>query len=337
MNFTETKRCTNDDRVAVVIVNYFSEAYLAECLAALEVQVRRADRTIVVDNGSVGDKLDAVLAKHPDAELLRMSGNIGFAAANNRAVEAANDCQWIALLNADAFPDPNWLAALLATAARNSECGFFGSKLMDGRTEHLLDGTGDVYHCSGRPWRRNHRQSVGLEERETSGTVGPCAAAALYRRDAWIKVGGLDESYFCYLEDIDLALRLQLAGIRYRYVPEAEVRHLGSAITGRHSDFSIYHGHRNLVWTYFKNMPTPLFWKYLVQHILLNLVGLAWYIARGHGKTIIRSKFDALRRIPAVLKQRRDIQAGRKVSAAEFDRLLSHEWKKLLSTTGVAS
>jgi GT2 family glycosyltransferase len=152
----------------------------------------------------------------------------------------------------------------------------------------------------------------------------PCAAAALYRRDALVKVGGFDESYFAYLEDVDLGFRLRLAGYRCLYVPDAVVRHVGSATTGgQRSDFSVYHGHRNLVWTYFKNMPWPLFWLYLPQHILLNFVSIVYFALRGQGRVILRAKWDALKGLPRILKERRRIQKSRRVSSSELRRVMT--------------
>lgn len=327
-----TATATND-RVAVVLVNYFSERYLAECLMALRRQSRPAERVILVDNGSEPRELNAILRDFPEVELLTMQANVGFAVANNRAVEHAADCDWIALLNVDAFPEPTWLAELTAAAKSQVGCDFFGSKLVNAGCRELLDGTGDVYHTSGRPWRRNHGEPQTLESRSTQGTLAPCAAAALYSREGWIAVGGLDEGYFCYLEDIDLALRLHLAGYKYAHVPEAVVRHVGSAVTGRRSEFSVYHGHRNLVWTYFKNMPGRLFWLYLPQHLLLNLVSLFWLAAQGRGKAVARAKLHALCGIPRILRQRRLIQRSRRISTREFDALLSHGWRRLLQGT----
>ena len=91
----------------------------------------------------------------------------------------------------------------------------------------------------------------------------PCAAAALYRRAAFLEAGGFDEHFFCYMEDVDLGFRLRLLGYRCGYAPAAIVHHVGSGTTGARSPFTVYHGHRNLVWTYVKNMPTPWFWLYL--------------------------------------------------------------------------
>lgn len=321
------------DRVVVVLVNYFSERYLAESLTALRGQTRPPERTILVDNGGSPTARDAVLRDFPEVELLVMPNNVGFAAANNRAVESAVDSDWIALLNVDAFPEPTWLAELLAATRNHPDCDFFGSKLVNACHGELLDGTGDVYHTSGRPWRRNHGEPQKSELRTTQGTLAPCAAAAIYRRASWAAVGGLDEGFFCYLEDIDLALRLHLAGFKYRHVPEAIVRHVGSAVTGRRSEFSDYHGHRNLVWTYFKNMPGSLFWLYLPQHLLLNVVSLLWLAFQGRGKTVLRAKLDALGGIPRVWRQRRRIQRARRISTRDFDALLSHGWRRLLQGT----
>lgn len=125
---------------------------------------------------------------------------------------------------------------------------------------------------------------------------------------------------------MDLGFRLRLAGYRCLYVPDAVVHHVGSAITGRRSDFTVYHGHRNLVWVFVKNMPGPLFWLYLPQHLLFNLVSILWYTLRGQGRVILRAKWDAIRGLPRVWRQRKAIQAKRKVGAWELRRLMARGW-----------
>lgn len=127
----------------------------------------------------------------------------------------------------------------------------------------------------------------------------PCAAAALYRRSALRAVGGFDEDYFCYVEDVDLGFRLRLAGHKALYVPDAVVHHVGSGTTGgQHSDFAVYHGHRNLVWTFVKNMPGMLFWLLLLLHVMINLATILWFAVKGRGGVILRAKRDALLGLP---------------------------------------
>jgi GT2 family glycosyltransferase len=152
-----------------------------------------------------------------------------------------------------------------------------------------------------------------------------CAAAAIYERNDFLKVGGFDESYFSYFEDVDLSFRLRLAGGRCLYVPQAEVFHVGSASSGKTSDFVMYHGHRNLVWTFFKNMPGYLFWWYLPLHIIMNFFFAFSFLLKGKGSAILRAKMDAFYRLPAIIPQRKQIQNARKISTRELLQVINKE------------
>ncbi len=140
-----------------------------------------------------------------------------------------------------------------------------------------LDGAGDSYHVSGRAWRNGHGERRKCWAGEDAEVFAPCAAAALYRRHAFDEVGGFDEQYFCYFEDVDLGFRLRLRGHNCLYIHSAIVEHVSSALSGYRSDFAVYHGERNAVWTFFKNMPSALLWLYLPQHLLLNVAALMYY------------------------------------------------------------
>jgi GT2 family glycosyltransferase len=319
----------HENRIAIVIVNFHSEEFLQKCLAAIARQSHLPDRVVVVDNGSRADLLEESLGAYPRAELLRMPENVGYAAGNNRAVETVGDCRWVVLLNVDAFPEPGWLDALMRSAREHPDCAFFGSLLMMANSPGLIDGTGDVYHCSGRAWRRDHGVPTVEAHRSTEGTVAPCAAAAMYRYDAWLAVRGLDETFVCYLEDVDVGLRLQLLGYKYRFVPESIAHHIGSGVTRRHSSYYVYHGQRNIVWTYVKNMPGVLFWKYLPQHILLNILAVVWFVVRGRGLAVLHAKWDALCGLPRAWRQRRQIQQSRRVVVRDFDAQLAHGFPRL--------
>lgn len=307
-------------RVTVVVVNWNSGPLLSRCLAALSAQTRRPERVVVVDNGSTDGSCPEDDAARP-LRVLRLGTNTGFAAGSNRGIREAGDCEAVALLNPDAFPEPRWLEALLAAAEAHPGHVAFGSRMLAG-TPGLLDGIGDAYHVSGRPWRVGHHRAPS-EAAEEAEIFSPCAAAALYRRAELLEAGGFDERYFCYVEDVDLGFRLRLRGGRCLYVPEAVVTHVGSATSGAHSDFSLYHGHRNLVWTFFKDMPWPLLVAYLPQHLALNLFTVAWFAARGRAGPLLRAKRDALRGLPAVLRERRRIQAGRRVGAWALRQVMS--------------
>jgi GT2 family glycosyltransferase len=117
-------------------------------------------------------------------------------------------------------------------------------------------------------------------------------------------VGGFDEDFFCYFEDVDLGFRLRLAGYRCLLVPDAVACHAGSAATrGWHNNFTIYHGHRNLVWANVKNMPAVLFRLLLPLHIIMNIAAIVLFSIRGKGRVILRAKYDTLRGIPRMWKK----------------------------------
>lgn len=317
-------------KIAVIVVNWNSGADLGTCLRSLAAQERQPDRVIVVDNASSDGSLDVVLAAFPRAHVMRLEANLGFAAANNVALRECGDDDYVALLNPDAFPTPSWLSRLAAAAHQNPDCAAFASQLRSARDSGLLDGTGDVYHVSGLVWRAGHGAPLPAADGPRE-VFSACAAAALYRRAALMEIGGFDERFFCYVEDVDAGFRLRLRGYRCLYVPDAVVHHVGSASTGRGSAFSTYHGHRNLVWTFFKDMPAPLLALYLPQHIVLNLLSLLWFSVRGRARAIWGAKWDALRGLPAVLRDRRQVQRGRRTGAAELRGAMARGWGTLFS------
>jgi GT2 family glycosyltransferase len=312
-------------KIAVVIVNWNGGPHLPECLRSVAEQQRRPDRVIVVDNASSDGSMDDALHRFPFVEPIRLGTNVGFAAANNAALRAASDCDWVALLNPDAFPAASWLAALAMAAERNPGYAAFASQLRSAAHPDLLDGNGDVYHVSGLTWRAGHGRPLPGPETPTE-VFSACAAAALYRRDALTDIGGFDERYFCYHEDVDAGFRLRLRGYACLYVPDAVVRHVGSASSGKRSNFTTYHGHRNLVWTFFKNMPSTMLVAYLPQHLLLTVASVLWFSARGQAGPILRAKWDALRGLPAVLRERTDVQRERRVGARVLRRAMARGW-----------
>ena len=295
-------------RVAVLVVNWNAGPLLGRCLQSLARQSRLPDRIVIVDNASGDDSLDLAAPHLGVAEVIRLTENVGFARANNIGARAAGDVDALALLNPDAFPEPGWLAALVDAAGRSPGFAAFASQMRLDSTPDHLDGAGDSYHVSGRAWRNGHNAAVASWPAGEYEVFAPCAAAALYLRPAFDEIGGFDESYFCYFEDVDLGFRLRLHGYRSLYVPSSVVRHVSSALSGYRSDFAVYHGERNSVWTFVKNMPAPLFWLYLPQHLALNVASLFFYPLRGQGRAVWRAKWHALRGLRSVLAHRREEQ-----------------------------
>jgi GT2 family glycosyltransferase len=312
--------------VLVVMVNYNGGELLARAVEAMKRQTFTDYHLVIVDNASRDDSIASLRSSHPETEVLPAGANLGFAAANNLAVRRFSGSRWIALLNPDAFPEPGWLQNLMEATRDRPDFAAFASRTVDARDATLLDGAGDVYHISGRYWRRGYHCPGKNRLEQHEEIFAACAAAALYSRVAWDQVGGMDEDFFCYGEDVDLGFRLQLAGYKCLYVPTAVAHHYGSAVTGEHSDFSTYHGQRNLVWVYVKNMPAILFWPLLPYHLILNAAALFGCALRGQGRTALRAKVDAVRRIDGAWRKRSAIQRLRCASVPRIWALLAGGW-----------
>lgn len=310
----------------IIVVNWNSGSYLRKCLHAVLHQSVPIEKIIVVDNASTDSSLLEAEDLLPHVQLIRLPRNTGFAAGNNLAVKAAQGCEWIALLNVDAFPEPDWLEHLLAATKLRPEGALFCSRMLQALDPERLDGVGDAYHVSGVHWRIGRGQRLSDHVTHSAEVFSVCGAAMLCRRDLFLEVGGFDERFFCYAEDVDLGFRLRLRGLRCWYVPDSIVHHVGSASTGKRSDFAVYHGHRNLVWVYLKNMPWPLLWLYLPQHIVLNIVSLIYFTAHGQTRVIFAAKWAALRGLPRVLRERRRVQQTRRVSAWAIRRAMATGW-----------
>lgn len=246
----------SEPAVSVIVVNYNGGHWLQGCLASLAAQTFRDFETIVVDNASTDDSLDRLTARPPGLVILRQSANLGFAGGNNVAARSARG-QWIALLNPDAEAAPDWIARMLAAVAARPRHRMVASLQLMLGNETVLDGAGDCYSAWGYAWRGGHRKPAATAP-AAGVCFAPCGAAALYPRDAFLAAGGFDERYFCYHEDVDLGFRLRLMGESCQFDPSCVVRHAGSAIAGKASAFAIFHGMRNGVWTWLKNMPLPL-------------------------------------------------------------------------------
>lgn len=316
--------CSNSyAKVSVIIVNWNGERFLERCLAALMAQTVKPHEIILVDNASSDGSVE-IVRRFPSVRLMTQDQNTGFAHGNNLAITAASaESQWIALLNPDAFAEPRWLGALLAAAESNPGFDVFAGKLVNAADPTVQDGGGDAYHMSGLVWRMGHGAPAPTSVENAREVFSPCAAAALYRRSVLRENGGFDEDYFCYVEDVDLGFRLRLGGYRCLYVPQSVALHVGSGTTGgQHSDFAMYHGHRNLVWAFVKNMPGILFWLLLPLHVVLNLLSIVWFALQGRGVVILRAKRDALLGLPKMWRKRQEIQRQRVASVGEILRVL---------------
>ena len=310
--------------VTILILTWQNDAFLLRCLEALETQSFSDFDIVLIINAqhNSGAEISVSPPSRNRTFIKYTNSNPGFAVANNIGARLAKG-KWLVFLNADAFPEPDWLEKLVKTAEKNPEYAFFSSHQIQADNPDRVDGAGDAYHISGLAWRNGYNHALESYGHETKEIFSACAAAALISRDEFLQMGGFDEDYFSYFEDVDLGFRLRLAGKKCLYVPEAVVHHVGSASTGKRSDFSVYYGYRNMIWTFFKNMPSPLIWFLLPIHITTLIFFIFYLSLRGQGKVILRAIFDAMKGMPKVLEKRKKVQNSIKINPSELLRVMS--------------
>ncbi len=298
---------------SVIILCWNNSQTIQACLEAVNSQTERDFEVILIDNGSSEPIQDGLLGEFPELSVhfRRLEQNNGFAAGNNLAAGMAKG-DYLALLNADAFPRPDWLEQVHGAIQKYPRC-FFSSKLLMAERPDRLDGIGDVYHASGLVWRNGFNTlTAGVRDAEVE-VFSACGAAAVYPRLAFLEAGKFDEAYNSYQEDVDLSFRLRYLGYRCMYIPGAVVAHVGSGSTRYRSDLSVYYGHRNLVWTFYKDMPGAWVWLLTPLHWLMNMLMVLVGLTRGQGGVMIKAKADGLKGLPAIWKKRQQVQHSRLV------------------------
>ncbi|MBO9560308.1 MAG: glycosyltransferase family 2 protein [Caulobacter sp.] len=314
---------TGSPLVSVVIVSYQSGPTLARCLEALWAQTFTDFEILLVDNASTDGAPQAAAAADPTIRFLQPGVNLGFAAGNNLAAREARG-RWLVLLNPDAYARPDWLEALVAGTRRHPQVRCFTSLQMVADEPDLMDGAGDVMTSAGIPFRGGYRRRRPADLLEGE-VFSACGAATVIDRELFLGLGGFDERFFCYCEDVDLGYRLRLAGETTLLLPAAVVEHVGSASTGVRSEFSIFHGSRNRVWTFLKNTPPVLLWLTTPLHVLVTAGLLLLHWRRGDAGPVVRGIRAAFQRdaLEPILASRRELQAARKARSLDILRVMA--------------
>ncbi|AFX99346.1 glycosyl transferase 2 family protein [Candidatus Endolissoclinum faulkneri L2] len=300
--------------VSILIVAYQSGFNLNRCLKALDYQSMRAFEVILVDNASTDGSIESI-PYYNWLHLVRLIDNVGFAAGSNLAAKLAKG-NYLVTLNPDAFATPGWLDALVNAANRHPEAAAIASVQLSAKNINRLDGMGDMYSPWGAAWRGG-KNSLALPIAE-SIIFGACATAALYRREAFDMVGGFCERFFCYYEDVDLAIRLRRAGWQALITPWAVVHHVGSSSAS--SNFVLRFATRNRVLTYARCMPGLAALMFSPVMIALAVAGVLTELFRGelaNAKIRLSALLEAVEAFPETLQERSIISRTAKVSALD--------------------
>jgi N-acetylglucosaminyl-diphospho-decaprenol L-rhamnosyltransferase len=241
---------------AAVVVNYNAGPAVTDCVGSVLAQEPRPE-VVVVDNASTDGSVDGLRRAHPDVRIVHSGGNLGYARAANLGI-AATGAPIVAVLNPDTVLQPGTGAALVSRFAAEPDLGAAGPRLHnpDGsvypsarQVPSLVDAVGHgllFFVWRDNPFTRRYRET-GADPGRARDVDWVSGAAVWLRRAALDDVGGWDERYFMYVEDVDLCWRLHRAGWRVAYEPAGTVEHLLGVSTAGRPYRMIAEHHRSLL------------------------------------------------------------------------------------------
>lgn len=260
---------------------------LQHLLTTMHSQTMPFSEILVIDNASTEPLPDAART----CRVIAMSRNTGFAQAINRGWKAATS-EWIAILNSDVELDPHWLERLLEGSVN---ADFATGLILSASNRGMIDASYDLVSRAACAWRAGNGEARPAALQSSCPIAIAPATACLFRRGVLNRLGGFDERYISYLEDVDLGLRCVREGIQGVYVPDAVAYHHGSATFGRWDSRTVRLISRNQVLLITRNYDRDLFRSCLRAIVTGQLLwGL---VALRHGRPLawLAGKIEGLR------------------------------------------
>lgn len=321
--------------VSIIVLNYNGERWLSSCLESVQAQTYQRIETIVVDNASSDGSVGLVATRFPGARLLRLSTNLGYTGANNRAASIATG-ELLLFLNNDTRVDSNAVAELVAAIDRDGGAALVAPCITD------YEGT-----AAGSCGVGIDKLAYPRAPKDGEPAFYADGAALLIRREVFYRLGGFDDDYFMFAEDVDLSWRARLSGYTIAAAASAVVYHYGGGVaTGgrvRGKRFSTtpwrrYMGERNRLTNLLKNYETGTLAWILPCYLAVSgaaMLALAatgrWQLALAYPRAYrwnVRQLASTLRKRAIVQRQRvvsdREIMVHMLKGSVEFALLRSH-------------
>ncbi len=309
--------------LSIIIPNYNGQRFLTPLLDALQRQTFADFEIILADDASADDSVAFVETHYPAVRLLVNRRNLGFVKTCNAAVAAAR-APVVVLLNNDTEPEPTWLAELVQTICANPQAAIVASKMLLFEQRDKLHTTGDLMGADGIPRNRGVWETDRGQYDHTPAIFSGSGGGSAYRKDVWQMLGGFDEDFWMYLEDVDYAFRAQLSGWQAVFAPQARLYHHLSATGG--GVLASYYVGRNTIWNIAKNMPDRLLLRNLPSMLVAQgKVTLdALRNIRGEAaRARLRGQLAGLIGLPRQWHKRQIIQARRQLEDDELAKRLA--------------
>ncbi len=318
-------------KVGVIVVGWNNYDILDECFRSINDQTYGPVETIYWDNNSTDNSVEHVAKSFPRVTIIESKKNIGFAAANNRAVEQFRkdpDIAYILLLNSDARIDRQWVEAIVRFAQTKPRVALLQGKTLDYYDHEVID-SNFVYVA------QNGQATQGKWRRLDAGADHPLrvygvnAAACMVSRkfiDEQPFKDLFDERFFMYLEDVDVAARAIVTGWDNYYVPDAIAYHMGSASSGKNPGFSLYMTYRNNLAMLVKNYPSGIVLRLLPRMFRSDISTVKRLLGKGNKKgayKLMVGRIVGFFRLPLYIVSAFKISRRRNIDKAYLWKLMS--------------
>lgn len=302
------RQCMNTPLVSIVIVVYNAAPFVSRLIAALNRQTYRNTEIIFFDNASTDHSAALIERAMPHATLIRSETNLGYAAGNNAALAYCHGT-YIAILNPDTEPEPDWLTPLVATLEADPTVGLTTAKIVLDTDRETINTCGNEVHLVGFATCRGlgAPRSSYADDADVAAVSG---AAFVIRRELMDRLGGFDTTFYMYVEDTDLSWRAMLLGARCRYVAASVVAHRYMLTLGADKTFALERNRLQMIIKCYRARTLFL----LVPALVLGELA-AWGYATVRGPAHLRAKAASVRWIfqhrHDLLYRRRQVQASR--------------------------
>lgn len=308
----------------VIIPNLNGGAELLKAVMSLYAQTLTC-YVIIVDNASTDRSIENVKATYPEIEVIQNECNYGYAGGVNPGLRRAMElgATYVAPFNDDAAADKDWLKHLVAFLERSEQYGAACCKVL--KEDGTLDSTGDYLTNWGLPYPRGRGETDEGQYDRQIDIFAASGAASLYRVDALKEVGLFDEDFFAYYEDVDLGLRMQLAGWKVGFVPESKVFHKIGMTSGRIKGFTTLQTMKNQPLVLWKNLSFLQLLRIWPKFYLAYSMFFFRAVSRGNGwpalKGALLSWVLTIKKIP----ERAHIRTSKKVSDVYIWSMMVHD------------
>jgi GT2 family glycosyltransferase len=298
---------------SIIVVNFNGGEQVMECLRSLEENSEERQEVIVVDNASQDGSPERIEKAFPGVQLIRAATNLGFGGGNNLGALKARG-QYLAFLNPDTWVETGWLEALRRALEVDPRAGMATARILLGKRPDRVNACGNEVHLSGLTLCRGMGQPY--KDYDTPCEVGAVSGAAfLISRELFERLGGFDASFFLYMEDTDLSLRVRLAGKRILYVPQAVVYHNYRLRFGQRKIFFQERNRYRMLLKIFR-------WRTLLALIptLLLAEAVTWGFVLSHEPGRLGNKLGAYAAILGSWAELRKARSGTQLTREILDR-----------------